>query len=192
MRNALDIKAIAIHCTAGYSHVPAIEDFWKRPKDQGGAGWKYSKGYHVIIDRVGAKWYLKNSRANRGYTLNIEECDWGAITNGIRGFNELLINIAYIGGVNIDNYKIAEDSRTPEQKTALIEVCYEALEWLRSKGNDINKIDIWGHRDFSFDNNKNGVIDSYERIKECPSFDAMEGLGWITNTKKLPVPKKVK
>jgi len=28
-----------------------------------------------------------------------------------------------------------------------------------------------GHRDFSNDKNKNGVIESWERNKECPSMD---------------------
>ena len=30
-----------------------------------------------------------------------------------------------------------------------------------------------GHRDISPDLNHNGVVDPWERIKECPCFDAM-------------------
>jgi hypothetical protein len=32
---------------------------------------------------------------------------------------------------------------------------------------------IMGHRDTSKDTNHNGIIDPWERIKECPCFDAM-------------------
>ena len=32
---------------------------------------------------------------------------------------------------------------------------------------------IQGHRDFSPDTNHNGVVDPWERIKECPCFDAI-------------------
>jgi N-acetyl-anhydromuramyl-L-alanine amidase AmpD len=33
---------------------------------------------------------------------------------------------------------------------------------------------IQGHRDFSPDKNRNGKVDPWERIKECPCFDAIE------------------
>ena len=32
--------------------------------------------------------------------------------------------------------------------------------------------EILGHRDISPDANGNGIVDSWERIKECPCFDA--------------------
>ena len=32
---------------------------------------------------------------------------------------------------------------------------------------------ILGHRDFSNDKDGSGVIESWERIKECPCFDAI-------------------
>ena len=32
---------------------------------------------------------------------------------------------------------------------------------------------IMGHRDISPDKNHNGVVDPWERIKECPCFDAI-------------------
>lgn len=187
MRKAQDIKAICWHCTAGYSHIPAIEDFWKRPKNKGGAGWRFSKGYVGIVDLAGNKWYLKNGRLDRGYTTNIEECNWLEITNGVSGFNELLINLSYIGGVDPKNVKKAMDSRTPNQKAAMLEMTYEAIMWLKNHGKDVTKdFDIYGHRDFSKDQNNNGVIEPWERIKECPSFSVTEEIGWITNTKKLP------
>ncbi len=43
---------------------------------------------------------------------------------------------------------------------------------LKANGKDVTKdLGYVGHRDFSIDKNKNGVIESFERNKECPSFD---------------------
>ena len=43
---------------------------------------------------------------------------------------------------------------------------------LKDNGKDITKnVGIVGHRDFSPDKDKNGIIASWERIKECPCFD---------------------
>jgi N-acetylmuramoyl-L-alanine amidase len=33
---------------------------------------------------------------------------------------------------------------------------------------------VVGHRVYSKDSNNNGTIESFERIKECPSFDAIK------------------
>ncbi len=98
--------------------------------------------------------------------------DFSKTSNGVRGHNETTINICYIGGVEKKGNKwIAKDTRTVEQKCALQHCIDEAKDWLKNQGNT-NKIIIQGHRDFSPDLNGNGVIESWERIKECPSFDA--------------------
>jgi N-acetylmuramoyl-L-alanine amidase len=39
---------------------------------------------------------------------------------------------------------------------------------------------ILGHRDFSPDKNGNGIIEYFEWIKSCPSFDAAD---WLKNYK---------
>ena len=182
MRSAKDIMALVWHCTAGFGDVRSIEDFWRDK-----LGWKRSKGYVVIIEQDGTKWYLKSNTEKYGYTKDPTECDWLAVTNGVLGYNDLLMNMSYIGGVNKDNYKIAEDTRTEPQKASMFEVTHEAIMWLKRNGKDTTfNFDIWGHRDFSKDKNQNGVIEPWERIKECPSFEVMEEYGWITGTNKLP------
>lgn len=156
MRTAKKIKFIAIHCSAGFGDLASIQAFWKSK------GWK-SPGYHRLIDVTG--------KVN-------ELLPFHKVSNGVLNFNEDTINICYTGGV--ENKGTAEapiwkakDTRTVEQKCALNHCIQEALQWLRDNGNDCAKVVIKGHRDFSPDKNGNGVIESWERIKECPSFDAI-------------------
>jgi N-acetylmuramoyl-L-alanine amidase len=154
MRTSKGIKFIAIHCSAGFGELPSIEAFWKSK------GWK-SPGYHRLIDVDGTIHKL---------------LDFGKTSNGVLGFNEQAINICYIGGVdNIGTPEKpiwkAKDTRTEVQKTAIRTCIKEANVWLKENENT-NKIIVQGHRDFSPDLNKNGIIESWERIKECPSFEA--------------------
>ena len=154
MRTAKGIKYIAIHCSAGFGKRESIEAFWKTK------GWK-SPGYHRLIEVDGTIHKL---------------LDFSKTSNGVLGFNEQTINICYVGGVENKGtaqkpiWK-AKDTRTEAQKTAIKSCIKEAQEWLKNNANT-NKIIIQGHRDFSPDLNKNGIIESWERIKECPSFDA--------------------
>lgn len=154
MRTAKGIKYIAIHCSAGFGKRESIEAFWKTK------GWK-SPGYHRLIEVDGTIHKL---------------LDFSKTSNGVLGFNEQTINICYVGGVENKGtaqkpvWK-AKDTRTEAQKTAIKSCVKEAQEWLKNNANT-NKIIIQGHRDFSPDLNKNGIIESWERIKECPSFDA--------------------
>lgn len=154
MRTAKEIKYIAIHCSAGFGKRESIEAFWKTK------GWK-SPGYHRLIEVEGTIHKL---------------LDFSKTSNGVLGFNEQTINICYVGGVENEGtaqqpiWK-AKDTRTEAQKTALKSCIKEAQQWLQKNANT-NKIIIQGHRDFSPDLNKNGIIESWERIKECPSFDA--------------------
>lgn len=92
--------------------------------------------------------------------------DENKVSNGVKGYNSVSINVAYIGGVEKRGVKVVGvDNRTPEQKEALRKLLTE----LRSR---YPKAVIQGHRDFSPDTNGNGIIDPWERIKECPCFDA--------------------
>ena len=154
MRTTKGIKYIAIHCSAGFGKRDSIEAFWKTK------GWK-SPGYHRLIDTDGTIHNL---------------LDFDQNSNGVLGFNSKTINICYIGGIENTGTKKkpiwrAKDTRTEAQKVALETCIKEAQEWLQ-KNKNTNKIIIQGHRDFSPDKNKNGIIESWERIKECPSFDA--------------------
>ena len=172
------IKYIAIHCSAGFSLIPAIENFWYRPKAKGGLGWKgpatststANPGYSIIIYEDGTKWYVTK---NGTYSLDPNKFDINKITNGVLGFNPEALSISYIGGVLKNNTSKAADTRTPEQKISLVEAIQFVQKELTKIGQNVSEVKIQGHRDFSPDKNGNGVIDSWERIKECPSFDAI-------------------
>ena len=139
-----NIKNIFIHCSAGYGNVESMKKWWRS------LGWK-TDGYHYVIDREGNI---------------IPLVPENKVSNGVKGFNSTAINVCYIGGVNKDDYSKAEDTRTEAQKESLIKL----LKELKLK---YPKAEIKGHRDASPDINKNGKIDPWERIKECPSFDAI-------------------
>lgn len=152
------IKYIAIHCTAGYGNLASIQAFWRN-----NLNWKWP-GYHFVHDLDGT--------AHPIWPIHLP-------SNGVKGFNDETVNISYIGGVDPDDYSIAKDTRTVDQKLSILTNIKEVLTELK-KHQPISDIIIQGHRDFSPDQNGNGVIDPWERIKECPSFDAKKEYSWIT------------
>ena len=109
-------------------------------------GWK-APGYHYVVDANG----------NIRRLLKEEE-----VANGVYGYNQNSIHIAYMGG--IDAQGKAVDNRTPEQRKAL-RLKVEELK------QEYPEADVLGHRDISPDKNGNGIVDPWERIKECPCFD---------------------
>jgi N-acetylmuramoyl-L-alanine amidase len=162
------IDNIFQHCTAGYGDVAAIRRFWKS------LGWK-SDGYHFFI-------YLDGT---------VEKLNpISKITNGVLGFNANSVHIATQGGVDPKNHKIALDTRTEEQKASQILCLTDVFEELKNY-QPINHILIPGHRDASPDRNGNGIIESWERIKECPSYDAPEEFGWMLGKKAIASKKLV-
>lgn len=72
------------------------------------------------------------------------------ITNGVAGINSQSRHVVYVGGKTTDN-KNAEDTRTPEQKAAL-------LTYVKTIIAQAPKILIAGHYQF-------------DKKKACPSFD---------------------
>ena len=56
MTRATKIKYIAIHCSAGFSLIPDIENFWYKTLK-----WK-SPGYHIIIYPNGEPWYVTKTK----------------------------------------------------------------------------------------------------------------------------------
>lgn len=169
MPKASKVKGVVIHCSAGYGDVNAIQRFWKEE-----LGWR-SPGYHRFIDRDGEIHEL---------------ADYSDYTNGVKGHNDKYINISYQGGVDPNDYSVAVDTRTYEQKLSIQHCLSDIMLWLESEGRDTD-IDFWvgGHRDFSEDQNNDGVIASWERIKECPSFSAMhEYLHWTSVDRRLKLP----
>ena len=138
-----DIRYIAVHCTASsqMTTIRGLEMEFKRK------GWK-NPGYHYVVSADGVVHQM---------------LDEERVSNGVKGWNSKLINVAYIGG--IDATGKATDNRTEAQKKSL-----EALlKLLRSR---YPKATIQGHRDFSPDLNGDGKITRNEWIKACPCFDA--------------------
>lgn len=138
-----EIKYIAVHCTASSPHTTIKElqqEFHRK-------GWK-NPGYHYVVAADGAITQL---------------LDEEKVSNGVKGFNSVSINVAYIGGIDTTGKPI--DNRTDEQKASLRSL----LKLLHKK---YPTAVIQGHRDFSPDLNHDGRITSNEYIKACPCFDA--------------------
>src|SRR5690606_15229818 len=97
--------------------------YFLRPKHLGGRGWK-TGGYHRIVELDGSikKMY-----------------DFETITNGVGGFNTQCLHISYVGGVQRNNVNKPLDSRTPDQRKAIIKCIVEAINWLKANGKDITK-----------------------------------------------------
>jgi N-acetylmuramoyl-L-alanine amidase len=160
-----EIKYIVIHCTAGPSDqtVEAIKGYWKNK-----LGWK-SPGYHHLIEAD-------------GNVVNLE--DIKNPTNGVANYNANSIHISYIGGVEVvkgKNDKGApinvlgktKDTRTEEQRCAMLNLVSKYHRMFP-------KAKILGHRDFSPDKNRNGIIEPSEWMKTCPSFSVKEWLKTVT------------
>jgi N-acetylmuramoyl-L-alanine amidase len=141
-----EIKHIVIHCTATpqTATVASIQRYWREVLK-----WK-SPGYHRLIESKGLKHRLAPDEA---------------ICNGVAGFNKNSLHVSYIGGVDGNGKPI--DNRTELQKSAL----YEIVHIWAEKYPDAK---IMGHRDFSRDLNRDGVLQPSEWAKACPSFDVRE------------------
>ena len=139
-----EIYEIIVHCTAtpkGQERtVDQIRANHMAPVSKGGRGWS-DIGYHYLV-------YLDGSIH--------EGRDVDTVGAHCLYHNAHSIGVCYVGGVsNIPNVAYsqlpAEDTRTPEQKVALLSLLKE-LKRLYPKAT------IHGHRDFA--------------NKACPSFDA--------------------
>jgi hypothetical protein len=142
MRN---IKYIAVHCTASHQSmtIEGLKQEFKRK------GW-VNPGYHYVVSPDGK------------ITQMLDE---EKISNGVRCYNSVSINVAYIGGIDTTGKPI--DNRTDAQKASLRSL----LKMLHKK---YPTAVIQGHRDFSPDLNKDGKITSNEWMKACPCFNAKE------------------
>lgn len=187
MSRAKNIRNHFHHCTAGFAKVPAIEEFWARPKSRGGLGWK-GKGYNYIVDLDGTTYWLRRkANGELYYSLEYNEETWEIVVNGVLGFNDSSVSGSYIGGVqNIGTKEkpkwIGVDTRTEHQKTSMFKATTNWIEWMNKNGGDLSKSLICGHRDASVDKNGNGKIESWERIKECPCYDVIPEYRWLLQT----------
>lgn len=143
------ITRIFVHCTASWQNNTTVESLRREFRDK---GWK-APGYHYVVFPDGKV---------------IKMLEEGLVANGVKDYNSNSIHVAWVGGIKYnDNKKIMSyDNRTPNQKLALFDLLTKLK--IRYKG-----AMILGHRDISPDLNHNGVIDPWERIKDCPCFDAM-------------------
>ena len=142
MRN---IKYIVVHCTASHQSmtIEGLKQEFKRK------GW-VNPGYHYVVSPDGKIAQL---------------LDEDKVSNGVKGFNSVSINVAYIGGIDTNGKPV--DNRTEEQKASLRSL----LKMLHKK---YPTAVIQGHRDFSPDLNKDGKITPNEWMKACPCFNAKE------------------
>jgi N-acetylmuramoyl-L-alanine amidase len=173
MTRAKNIRYIVVHCQAGHGTLESMQNFWKQS-----LGW-HSPGYATWINYDGTRHKLS------GYD---------SPTNGVAGFNSQCLHMSYRGGVLQTDVKRSADTRTQAQKNAILLEIFDMLHWLKENGNDLKNVMILGHYQFSTDQNKNGAIESWERIKECPSFDAYAEYAYIMekenpNYRKLKLPK---
>jgi N-acetylmuramoyl-L-alanine amidase len=150
------IDYIILHCTAGpQSQTPEeIQRYWKKS-----LGWK-TPGYHYMI------------KAN-GEAVNLQPIE--KPSNGVKNHNHNSINISYIGGVvtasddPVNAKGTPIDNRTDAQKKTQVEL----VNMFHKQFPDAV---ILGHRDFSVDKNRNGLIEPAEWIKSCPSFSVKNWL----------------
>lgn len=138
------IERIFVHCTAG-SQRQTVNDLQTEFKRK---RWKHP-GYHYVVQADGTISQLLDEQL---------------VSNGVKGYNSTSVNVAYMGG--IDSEGKATDNRTDAQKESLRKL----LKLLKGRYPDAK---ILGHRDISPDTNGNSVVDTWERIKECPCFDAI-------------------
>ena len=147
------IERIFVHCTASSQKatVQSILAEFRRKK------WRVP-GYHWLIDKDGKITQL---------------VDENIVANGVKGYNSTSVHVAYIGGID-KQHPNGIDTRTKNQKAAL-EILLTQLHQRYPNA------EILGHRDISPDTNHNGKVDSWERIKECPCFDAKIEYAHIQN-----------
>lgn len=129
-----EINEIIVHCSAtpeGKDYT--VEDITKWHKEKG-----YTTiGYHYVIYRDGSIHLGRSIDAAGAHCKN---------------HNMNSIGVCYIGGLAKDG-KTAKDTRTPEQKAALLKLLSALTEVFPA-----TKHNIYGHCDFA--------------NKACPSFDA--------------------
>lgn len=146
------IKYIIIHCSA----TPVNRDYTEKDleRDHLNRGIRAPGGYHFYIRKDGTVVKLRE----------LEEVGAHA-----RPYNSHSIGICYEGGIKAGgrDWRDAADTRTEQQKAALLEVIHLCIQWiLANRNGDGTK--IAGHGQLP------GVT------KACPSFDAEKEYSWIT------------
>lgn len=138
------IDLIVIHCSA----TKAEHDFSARDVDtahrfRGFSSW----GYHYYVRKSGEVEPMRSEEVPGAHA---------------RGYNAVSIGVCYEGGLDANGRPA--DTRTPRQKVSLHRLVAALLRKYPGAK-------VVGHRDLSPDRNYNGIVDPWERIKECPCFE---------------------
>ncbi len=141
------INKIIIHCSATKANQDYTPNHLQR--DHIARGFN-SAGYHFYIRKSGYRHSFRPLNTMGAHA---------------KGYNRNSIGICYEGG--LDNNGKPKDTRTKEQKEALVKLLKELKQMFPNA-------EILGHRDLSADLNKNGKIEPFEWIKMCPCFDAKQ------------------
>lgn len=145
-----EINLIVVHCSATRADRDiTAKDIDSYHRVAGLSSW----GYHYYVRKDGTVERMR------------PEDDPGAHACG---HNRDSIGVCYEGG--LDTNGRPADTRTAQQKRSL-------LSLLRSLQAEHPGAPVVGHRDLSPDTNGNGRVDRWERVKECPCFDAAAEYG---------------
>lgn len=145
-QNLNEVNKVVIHCSATTPDMDiGFKEIDQWHKDRGWDGC----GYHIIIRRDGS--------AEKGRDLNI-------VGAHVYGHNKNSIAIVWVGGIDV--FGDIWDNRTPEQRKTL-RTLVNILKDILPNPN----LEIVGHRDLSPDIDGDGLIEPWEWLKECPSFD---------------------
>lgn len=145
------VNYIVVHCADTYARmdIGAKEiDSWHKQR-----GWS-KIGYHFVIRRDGTVEKGRETDEIGAHTL---------------GHNYESIGICMVGGKADSGGP--ENNFLPVQFKALYKLIYSLLHMYP------NAV-IVGHRDLSPDKNNDGIIEKWEWVKTCPSFDVRE---WWNN-----------
>lgn len=163
------INKIVIHCSAtqnGKSLRTSTQtaaqriDDWHKARGYKRTEWRAKQfnphlkhiGYHFVIDTDGT---VETGRAI------------GEVGAHVKGYNTGSVGICLVGGITAQGKNHGE--YTAKQWQALHQLLRELEATYPSAR-------ICGHRDLSPDTNKNGKVDKWEWLKDCPCFDVW---GWL-------------
>lgn len=161
-KNMRDIFYLVIHATAGPQNQSTQEilNYWSKVNKWNNPGYHFETNADGTIEQL----------------ISLDK-----IANGVAGHNSKSIHISYKGGIDSKGRPV--DNRTDAQKKSL-EILIKFLQ------SHFPKAYILGHREFSTDTNKNGIIDTWEYIKSCPCFEVQPWLKEI-GVKNTPKPKGI-
>jgi len=137
---------ITVHCSATQNTATVTAERireWHLEK-----GWS-DIGYHFVIE--------SNGKLKYGRTVDVNGAH-------VKGHNQNNIGICLVGGVDaMGNPSFNFDPLQMEQLRTVIKTLCWAF--------NIPRANVKGHRDWSPDLNKDGVISEHEWLKYCPCFE---------------------